>query len=1262
MDILKNTNFFRAFTASSIIPSIYIQQLWDTVRYDKITGCYECQLDEQWFDLTKDTLKDALLITPVDNNNAFSSPQTPYALINFVNNLDTMADVNVNALAGQAPTMAPLVCTDDQILPHIRWVPIGKSNCYLDVEKSQSNPIYNIAIDILKHTNFFRAFTTSSTIPSIYIQQDALQITPVNENQAFTSPPSSDALINFVNELGYPKLVRNLSNVITNDMFQPWRALTTIINLCLTGKTSRFERPRAHVLQILWGVVTQTHIDYAERIWEEFTQSIHTFIDDKRNLAQHTSWKKKATLIVIPSIRFTKLVIYHLQRKHKFHPRPDSLLHLPNKVPVLGYLKFSAKGIKKEVFGMPIPGSLITADIQEASYYQEYLAKVAKHRRYLAGETGNDPDSPAPKPTKPSRKPKSTVPKAPPRPSVSKPVSSTQTEPKSTPAKTQGKKRKLTTEISDKPSKAIKSRHGFVSKKRKPISTPKSVDESVAKDVPAKEPRVDNEEVDVQRALVESIKSMYDVPGGPLPPVVIREPESENYQPLPEVLRKGKAKVTEEQVAHDLLNLQKPKRKSPTNQYIFQRHTSTPTGSFEHDESSSLYAKLGLIDSEEETKEDMPGADAGGQCEGQAGPDPGAQDEGQAGSNPSEQAESEGHAGPDPGNAEESQPMPSLVVHAGSDREHMDLDVADVSPLPPPEQMDEGFTAMAYLKVQENLKLTVKEQVLLEEPASSSGTLSSLQHLTKDLSFGDLFFSDKPSRADHDKATAKTKVESIVSVMIQQDMSSIPPMTSLIIDLTSRPKSPKVQQQLKATATETTTTTTTSLPPPYQQQQSIAEAMMMKCISKLEHIMANLSQENKKLEQRDLSEADMKEILYQRMWGTDSYKSHEDHMQLYEALEKLMNCDHSKELAKDLAEARKKKKKSRKSPKTPPGSLPHQPPPPSPPAGPSGASGSLGASGSSQASALASNYLPPPEDSLLAQTNDIAMFMDCVDDSILRHNISKPLPLGGPPSQVTIQSDFFFNKDLEYLRYGSKGSRPALSISKMKAAYYPNVGLEQIMPDQIWIEEECKYDIAAMYGISHWWFQIQRFYIDRHTSEGDRNAVRTHMWILSVVRIEVFSMYGYDYMKKIVLRRVDLNEHVIAERDFKYLAVTFRDRYGVQMMMRFNEIHKFSVDMLQQIDEALDYRVKEFKINRMNPSLNTRFWTRKDVDRSNAFMFAVQKRLKTRRIFRNLESFVGRRVRDEDYRLLKRVTPPKMRVAAEYCTGALLHNMIATDT
>nr|GFB87994.1 hypothetical protein [Tanacetum cinerariifolium] len=79
-----------------------------------------------------------------------------------------MADVN--APSDQTPTMNPPVRTDDQILPHIRWIPIGKSNCYLDLEKSQSNPIYKIAVDLLKNTNFFKAFTASSNLPSIYVQ------------------------------------------------------------------------------------------------------------------------------------------------------------------------------------------------------------------------------------------------------------------------------------------------------------------------------------------------------------------------------------------------------------------------------------------------------------------------------------------------------------------------------------------------------------------------------------------------------------------------------------------------------------------------------------------------------------------------------------------------------------------------------------------------------------------------------------------------------------------------------------------------------------------------------------------------------------------------------------------------------------------------------------------------------------------------------------------------------------------------------------
>ncbi|GKB67479.1 hypothetical protein Tco_0928891 [Tanacetum coccineum] len=578
VDILKQTNFFRAFTASSTIPAIYIQQFWDTICFDSKAGSYKCQLDEQWFDLTKDTLRDALQITPVE----------------------------------------------------------------------------------------------------------------------------------FVNKLGYPKEVIHLSNVTTNDMFQPWRALTTIINLCLTGKTSGFERPRAPVLQILWGVVNRAHIDYAERMWEEFTQSIHTFTEDKRKLAQHTLGKKKATLILIPSIRFTKLIIFHLQRLHNFHPRPESPLYFPTEEPVLGHLKFSAKGRKREVFGMTIPNELINDVIRGADYYDAYLEKVAKHQRYITGEELSDPESPAPKPAKPTKQAK---PKATEQPTVSKTKAK---KSKPAPAKPKEKKRKPVLESSEAQPLAKRAKAGKVAKKRTVKSSKQLVDEFVDEGVPASKPSLkDTEEEILQKVLQESLTDAYPTQRGPLPPMVFRETDIGKFQPLPEVPGKGKEKVGEEQAAQVLLNLQTPKKKSSAEQYIFQRRSHVPTETAGREDSTSLYAELGLYGSDMESDEEMPSVvRSGAQDEGQAGSDPGTLDEGQAGSNPDDVAE--------------SLPLPTPSVLAGPNLEHSDVEITDASSQPQPEHMDEGFTATAYPDVQESLNLTVDEQVIPEEPVSSTGTLSSL--------------------------------------------------------------------------------------------------------------------------------------------------------------------------------------------------------------------------------------------------------------------------------------------------------------------------------------------------------------------------------------------------------------------------------------------------------------------------------------------------------------------------------------------------------
>ncbi|GJR72047.1 hypothetical protein Tco_0084412 [Tanacetum coccineum] len=830
--------------------------------------------------------------------------------------------------AEHAPAMAPPVRTDEQIMPRIRWVPIGKSNCYLNEEKSQPSPIYKIAVDILKQTNFFRAFTASSTIPAIYIQQfwdticfdskagsykcqldeqwfdltkdtlrDALQITPVDNNRAFSPPPTPDTLVEFVNKLGYPKEVIHLSNVTTNDMFQPWRALTTIINLCLTGKTSGFERPRAPVLQILWGVVNRAHIDYAERMWEEFTQSIHTFTEDKRNLAQHTLGKKKATLILIPSIRFTKLIIFHLQRLHNFHPRPESPLHLPTEEPVLGNLKFSAKGTKREVFGMTIPNELINDVIRGSDYYDAYLEKVAKHQRLSTGK------------------------------------GSATKKPKPAPAKPKEKKRKPVSESLEAPPLAKRAKAGKVVKKRTVKSSKQLVDEFIDEGVPAAKPRLeDTEEEILQKVLEESLTDAYPTQRGPLRPVVFRETDTRKLQPLPEVPGKGKEKVETFYV---------------------------PTETSGREDSTSLYAELGLSGSDTDSDEATPPViRSRTQDEGQAGSDPGKLDEGQAGPNPDDVAE--------------SQPLPTPSVLAGPNLEHSDVEITVPQSTTTEHWKKVHARLTPNVQEKENLKLTTNEQVIPEEPASSTGTLSSLQQLGKDFSFGDQFFNDKPSDAENEKTTADTEAESMVSISIQQDTSVIPPMTSPVIELIANlvKENQALEERLDKQGSRINKLETMDLPKMIREQtvefidsqeidRKINESVKEVVISSVKHAMRAPLRARFK----DLPTSDMKEILLQRMLEENYDKGHADHRVAYEALQDSIRRDECKDFDVDKAQEETKKKSKQDSPKPPPGSPPSPPPPPPPPSGASGASGTTGASVSAQAP-------PPPPSSSSTHQGD----------------------------------------------------------------------------------------------------------------------------------------------------------------------------------------------------------------------------------------------------------------------------------------------------
>ncbi|GJY20207.1 hypothetical protein Tco_0392773 [Tanacetum coccineum] len=224
------------------------------------------------------------------------------------------------------------------------------------------------------------------------------------------------------------------------------------------------------------------------------------------------------------------------------------------------------------------------------------------------------------------------------------------------------------------------------------------------------------------------------------------------------------------------------------------------------------------------------------------------------------------------------------------------------------------------------------------------------------------------------------------------------------------------------------------------------------------------------------------------------------------------------------------------------------------------------------ASALASSYESPAENSLLSQTGDIGVFIDWF---CKKQEITELTPTPWKSCQFKIQTEFFFNKDLEYLRFGQKGDRLVLSITKMKAASYPDAGLEQMVPDQMWAEEAYMYDISASYGISH-------VVPPKPLPPKDKKILSTavNLWIRNLVikkRVEDFQLGIESYQTQLNLTKPRWEATGLEfMHDYKILdsprAVVFRETYGMQMIMRFNEIHKFSDETLQQIDEALDYR------------------------------------------------------------------------------------------
>ncbi|GKC68636.1 hypothetical protein Tco_1101234 [Tanacetum coccineum] len=385
-------------------------------------------------------------------------------------------------------------------------------------------------------------------------------------------------------------------------------------------------------------------------------------------------------------------------------------------------------------------------------------------------------------------------------------------------------------------------------------------DEEPAQPEPEPEPEPETEyqgegeEYDVERAIHISLESFQAQGQAHVGGVAIRKLVAEATRPLPVAEGKGKAIATDKQAAQSLLALHTPKRRSTMDQFIFQRQTpatkEASTGPFAqpHDDTSANIVCDTPSPADTKTGADTDKTNSGGDTEILQFGDEQGDDVIEVVNLEDKTTEiDEGQAGSDLGKTLESRPSP--------DDNKMDEDRARSDPGesrvalagPNPKPTHDESVANVYLKVHESLKFLADEHVILEDPLSSTGTLSSMKNLEAAYTIGDQFFNDKSIKDEPGKLNVEAKVVSMVTVPIYQASSSVPALSAPVIDL-SPPKPASSDTQASIFTATTTTTIITHPLPPLPQQQSITDSELAARVTTLKQKFAAFEQKSKTLD------------------------------------------------------------------------------------------------------------------------------------------------------------------------------------------------------------------------------------------------------------------------------------------------------------------------------------------------------------------------------------------------------------------------------
>ncbi|GJT19507.1 hypothetical protein Tco_0878213 [Tanacetum coccineum] len=172
--------------------------------------------------------------------------------------------------------------------------------------------------------------------------REILQICPKLLNQEFDALPSDEEIVSFIKELGHKGDIKSVTNVVVDQMYQPWRTFASIINTCLSGKITGLDKLRLSRAQILWGMFNKKNVDFVKLLWEDFTFQIEN--RDTKNQEK------------MYYLRFIKVIIHHFITKDKsISMRNRMFMHIVDDDNILGPMRFVSKADDYQVYGTLLP-------------------------------------------------------------------------------------------------------------------------------------------------------------------------------------------------------------------------------------------------------------------------------------------------------------------------------------------------------------------------------------------------------------------------------------------------------------------------------------------------------------------------------------------------------------------------------------------------------------------------------------------------------------------------------------------------------------------------------------------------------------------------------------------------------------------------------------------------------------------------------------------------------------------------------------------